>query len=455
MSLVMVVDDNADMREGLQQHLEDTGYDVLTTPSGEKALVQLKQKKVDVVITDLKMPGIDGLELLAQIRALDPDITVLLMTAHGTVEQAVKAMRLGAFDFLLKPFSMQEMELKLAKAIKVRTLTGQNQWLKEELGRYQGKMTGKSPVMQRVYEAIGKVSPARTTVLITGESGTGKELVAQAIHQASPWNKAPLVQVHCAALAPGILESELFGHEKGAFTGATQRKIGRFELAQGGTLMLDEVSEIPPEIQVKLLRVLQEREFERVGGTQTLRSDSRIIALTNRDLTERVSQGLFREDLYYRLNVVNIHLPPLRDRIEDIAVLASHFIERYCRELGKGPKHLSQTSLKAFEAYGWPGNVRELQNILERALVFSDQDELEVRPEALPGFSTSLSFPEKLQGSLSEILGKTEKNLIRQALKDCKGVQNKAAKKLRLSRSALQYKIRKYRLKEFCRETNP
>ena len=450
MSTILVVDDKPDMLETLQRYLEDVHYRVLTAPSGEEALALVTREKIDTLVTDLKMEGMDGLELVKRVKELDSQVNVLIMTAYGTVENAVQGMKLGALDFLTKPFSMEELEMKISQSLRWQSLRDENRRLRDEIHLFQGKMVGKSPAMVRVYEAIRKVSASRTTVLVTGESGTGKELVAQAIHQTSPWNQGPFVKVHCASLAPTLLESELFGHEKGAFTGAGQRKIGRFEMANGGTLFLDEISEIPPETQVKLLRVLQEREFERVGGTQTLKVELRLIAATNRDLREKVARGAFREDLFYRLNVVNILVPPLREREGDIPLLVSHFLERFCAQVGKPLRRLSPASQKIMESYSWPGNVRELQNLLERAVIFSDQEEIQVEPEP----ADRSAAPPHLRGNLTSTLDGMERTLIQQALEESQGIQNQAAKKLGVSRSALQYKIRKYRLEGYCHETD-
>jgi DNA-binding NtrC family response regulator len=317
-------------------------------------------------------------------------------------------------------------------------------------GMVGGRMVGESPALRGVYEKIRKVSAAKTTVLIEGESGTGKELVAQAIHENSPWKRAPFVSVHCAALTPTLLESELFGHEKGAFTGAQQRKIGRFERAQGGTLLLDEVSEIPLETQVKLLRVLQERQFERVGGTELLRVDLRIIAATNRNLAERAAQGAFREDLFYRLNVVTIRTPSLRERPEDIPLLVEHFLVSICKRLNRPIRRVSSDSLQAMCRYAWPGNVRELQNVLEKAVVLSEGEWLDVE---IPSNPSALPLDIRPQNGLVRTLEEVERALILKALKEEKGVQSRAARKLEVSRSALQYKIAKYQLESFCRES--
>ncbi len=448
MSTILIVDDKQDIRDVIKRHLKKEGHHVLTAPSAESALTLLNQEKVQILLTDLKMPGMNGMELLEKVKEMDPELHVLVITAYGTVEDAVTAMRKGAYDFVLKPFSMDELQMRINHCLQVNNLKEENRRLKDELGLYQGRMVGDSPGMRQVYDTIRKISDARTTILIEGESGTGKELVAQAIHDSSPWKDAPFVRVHCAALAPTLLESELFGHEKGAFTDALQRKMGRFEMAQGGTLLLDEVSEITPETQVKLLRVLQEREFERVGGTQTIQVDLRVIAATNKDLKQKVSQGAFREDLYYRLNVVTIHIPPLRDRAEDIPLLVESFLKRICGQVGRPPKRISPSSMKVLQAYPWPGNVRELQNLLERAVVLSEKEEMEVVPEG----GSSPSLPGNLKGDLIRTLEEVEKALILHALEEVGGVQSHAARKLGVSRSALQYKIAKHHLEGHCRE---
>lgn len=449
MSTILVVDDKNDILEMIERHLKQAGHQVLTASSADSALEILGREKVDILLTDLKMPGMDGLELLTHAKEKDPDLQVLIITAYGTVDDAVTAMRNGAYDFVLKPFSMDELRMRIDRCLQVANLKGENRRLKDELSLYQGKMVGNTPAMQKVYEIIRKVSDARTTILIEGESGTGKELVAQAIHESGPWREAPFIRVHCAALAPTLLESELFGHEKGAFTDAHQRKTGRFELAQGGTLLLDEVSEISLETQVKLLRVLQEREFERVGGTQPIKVDLRIIAATNKDLKQQIAQGKFREDFYYRLNVVTIHLPPLRERPEDIPLLAENFLERICLQVGRPPKRLSQASIQVLKAYPWPGNVRELQNLLERAVVLSENEELEVALDK----ASAASLPGSLKGDLIRTLEEVERALILHALEEVRGVQSYAARKLGISRSTLQYKIAKFQLESHCRET--
>lgn len=452
MSNILVVDDKSDMCDVIEQYLTDQGYQVTISTSGAQALEIFKKNHIDLLLTDLKMPSFTGLDLLKASKEIDPELNVLIMTAYGTIDDAVQSMRLGASDFIIKPFSMDELHLKIQNSLQVRTLKIENRRLKDELSHYQGKMIGNSPIMLQIYENIRKLSSTKTTVLVTGESGTGKELVVQALHESSPWKTNPLIRVHCAALAPSLLESELFGHEKGAFTGANYSKIGRFELAQNGTLFLDEISEISPEIQVKLLRVLQEKEFERVGGSRLIKIDLRVVAATNKDLKLQVEKGLFREDLFYRLNVAQINLPPLRERREDLPLLIDHFLEKFFRETSKSRIPLNPQSLLAFQNYSWPGNIRELQNTLERAVVFSDGTSLlNISPEptsTTPTTSTSTLW----KGTLTQTLEEIEKSFILQALQKNNGNQSRAAKDLGFSRSALQYKILKYHLENYCHE---
>jgi len=435
------------MRETVRGWLGASGYLVEEAGSGAEALAWLSRRSADALVTDLRMPGMDGLALLEAARQGDPGLPVIVMTAHGGVEEAVKAMRLGAEDFLVKPFPMEELELKLAKALERRASEGKRLSLEEELG--PRALLGDSPALKAALAALRQAAAATATVLLSGESGTGKELAARALHQMGPRRNGPFVSVHCAALAPGVLESELFGHERGAFTGAVARRSGRFELAQGGTLFLDEVSEIPAEIQVKLLRVLQEREFERVGGTRTLKADFRLVAASNRELGALAAQGRFREDLFYRLSVVRIALPPLRERPGDLELLATQFGRRFCAQQGKPWPGLDEACLPGLRAYRWPGNVRELQNLVEQAVVFNQGQPLRLQPGATAGPAAASPT-----ATLEQTLDQVESDLIRQALQDCAGVQNQAAQKLGLSRSALQYKIRKHALERFCRASD-
>ncbi len=443
MSTLLVVDDDPGMRATLSSWLGAAGHEVAEAADGRGALEWLGRRGADAVVTDLRMPGLDGLGLLEEIHRNDPDLPVFVVTAHGGVEEAVRAMRLGAEDFLVKPFLMEELELKLGKALGRRAQEGKRRSLEEDLG--PRALLGSSPALASVLEALRQAAPAPSTVLLTGESGTGKELAARALHRLGPRRDGPFVSVHCAALAPGVLESELFGHEKGAFTGAVAARAGRFEMARGGVLFLDEVGEIPPEVQVKLLRVLQEREFERVGGVRTLRADFRLVAATNRDLAALAAQGAFRGDLYYRLGVVGIHLPPLRERRGDVRLLAEHFGRQFCAAQGKPWPGLDPECLPGLERYHWPGNVRELQNLVEQAVVFNRGEPLAPRPPDAAAGAVSVGGL-----TLAEAMERTESELIRRALVESGGVRSRAARRLGLSRSGIQYKIQKYALEGLC-----
>lgn len=376
---ILITDDDAIIRETVREALGMSDqYEVFAAKNGEDAFTQIKDRFFDIVLTDLKMPGMTGIELLDKIKEHSPQTGVIVMTAFGSVDTAVGAMKKGAFDYLTKPFSVDELEVVVEKAIKHRTVVAENQYLREEINfEFNfGHIIGKSEAMQPIYDTVSKVSRSDATVLINGPSGTGKELIARALHQNSNRKDAPFIKINCAALASSLLESELFGHEKGAFTNAINRKPGRFELANGGTLLLDEISEMETALQAKLLRVLQEGEFDRVGGTQTIKTDVRIIATTNRNLLDEINKNTFREDLYYRLNVIPINLPPLCERRGDIELLANHFLDKYGRKNAKHVKSISKDALKIINDYKWPGNVRELENALERAVVMATSDEL-------------------------------------------------------------------------------
>jgi DNA-binding NtrC family response regulator len=424
---------------------------VETAADGFKALGRFSDFEPDLVLTDLKMPGMDGLELLKKVREADMEIAVVLMTAFGAVETAVEAMRQGAADYLTKPLNTDELLVVLERALERRKLRRETVHLRAELAdRYRFEnIVGTSPEMQNVFKIVAQVAPSRATVLLTGESGTGKELVAAAIHHRSSRRDGPFIRLHCAALAESLLESELFGHERGAYTGADRRREGRFEQAHGGTLFLDEISEISPATQVKLLRVLQEREFERVGGNQTIRVDVRLIAATNRDLKKLADDGKFRQDLFYRLNVINITLPSLRQRSSDIPALAMHFLERYARENEKVVTGFVDEALTALAHYPWPGNVRELENVVERALVLAEGDVLEASD--LPMLSgngeavadADAALPEG-GTDLTRVVEGMEERLLRQALSRAGGVKAEAARLLGLKPSALYYKLEKY-----------
>ncbi len=450
MERILVVDDEKNYLVVLDALLSEAGYDVLTAAGGARALAVLEEEEPDLMITDMRMPRLSGLELMAQVKQMHPDLPVIVMTAFGTVENAVEAMKLGAVDYIMKPFENQELLLTVEKALKLRRLVAQNRLLKEDAsrGRGFGSIVGDSRPMRQVFELVEKVAATKATVLITGESGTGKELIARAIHQRSPRAEEPFVPVNCMALSETLLESELFGHEKGAFTGAVGRRKGRFELADKGTLFLDEVGEIAPSLQVKLLRVLQERTFERVGGNQPLSVDVRIVAATNRDLARAVASGQFREDLFYRLNVVRLELPPLRERKEDLPALVAHFVRRYAAEVGRTAPGVSPEAMQVIYDYAWPGNVRELENALERAVIMAGAEirphdlPLEVRPAAAEVCAPDL--PQDM--SINQAVEDLERRMILRALEAADGVAAHAAEALGLTKSNLAYKMKKYGL---------
>jgi len=381
---ILVVDDEEIIRLSCQRVLTEEGYEVQTRPSGPEALRLLAEELFDVAIVDLKMPGMDGIEVLQAIKRDYPHIPVIMITGYATVESAVEAMKSGAFDYLPKPFTPDEVAVVVKKALETRSLILENIYLRGEIQAKYGfeNIIGTSKKMQEIYRLIGKVAPTNSTVLITGESGTGKELIARAIHFNSQRKERQFVPVDCAVLSENLLESELFGHVKGSFTGAVVTKPGLFEVADGGSLFLDEIGNISLAMQSKLLRFIQEREFTPVGGTKLKKVDVRLVAATNSDLQEKIKEGAFREDLFYRLNIVPISLPPLRERKEDIPLLAMHFLKKYCQEMGKNPKAFSQMAMEMLMHYPWPGNVRELENIVERAVVMTEEDT--ILPQHLP-----------------------------------------------------------------------
>ncbi len=374
MNTVLIVDDERNYLLVLEALLSEEGYQVITAEGARPGLECIEENDLDVVITDMKMPGMDGIEFMERIKLRLPDIPVIMMTAFGSVEKAVEAMRKGAFDYIMKPFKNEELKLTILKAIDHYNLVRQNRRMARELqGKYHfGNIVGKSSRMQSIFELIEKVAPTRATVLITGDSGTGKELIARAIHYNSPRKDQPFISVNCGALPETLLESELFGHEKGAFSGAVSQRKGRFELAHEGTLFLDEISEMSPPLQVKLLRILQEMEFERVGGSHTLKVDVRMVAASNRNLKDDAASGKFRSDLYYRLNVVHIHLPSLRERKDDLPLLVNHFLAKYAKEALLESITISSGAMERILDYHWPGNVRELENAIERAVILSN-----------------------------------------------------------------------------------
>ena len=439
---ILVVDDEPLVRNFLKEVLEAEDYEVLTTEDGLSALKEVERGGIDLVITDVRMPKLNGIDLLKEVKKRSPSTLVVVITAYGTIENAVEAMKNGACDYITKPLSPEQIKLAIQKASQHKNLLNENRYLRSEVSqRYNfEQLIGRSPQMRRVYEMIDRVAPTNATVLIQGESGTGKELVARAIHYRSPRKDKPFVKVNCAALPEDLLESELFGHERGAFTGAVSKREGRFELADRGTLLLDEISETSPAFQAKLLRVLQEQEFERVGGSKTIKVDVRVIATTNKDLKQAIREGKFREDLYYRLNVLPIYLPPLRERKEDIPLLVQHFLEKYSRQNGLRIKSLSKKCLDMMMQYEWPGNVRELENVIERAVVMSEGET--IFPENIslssPVQKMGLSFPEEI--TLEEM----EKRLILHTLQRTGGDRTEAAKILGISVRTVRNKLKKY-----------
>ncbi|HHW44598.1 response regulator [Desulfofundulus thermobenzoicus] len=442
---ILIIDDEEHLCWALERALQQEGYHVHTATSGVKGLELIREKQPNLVILDLKMPEMDGLEVLKKAREIQPRMPVIMLTAHGTIETAIEAMKMGAADYLTKPFDLDELKLVIKQNLRVSQLTTEVNFLRSELTRkYTNMLVGNSPAIREVVSLIERVAASNATVLITGESGTGKEVTAVSIHQNSPRREGPFVAINCAALPEQLLESELFGHEKGAFTGATSRKLGRFELADRGTIFLDEIAEMPLPMQAKLLRVLQEMSFERIGGTETIRVDVRVIAATNRDLARAIEKGQFREDLYYRLNVFQIHMPPLRERKEDIPLLAEHFLQQF-RPTYMVNK-ISPGAMELLSKYHWPGNIRELKNVIERAAIICQGEE--ILPDHLPkelltpareGSDLVVRFPD--QGISLEQL---EKELIVKALEKSGGNQTRAAQLLGITRSALLYRAQKY-----------
>jgi DNA-binding NtrC family response regulator len=441
---ILVVDDEATARSALADVLRGEGYSVETAADGFKALGRLADFEPELVLTDLHMPGMDGVELLKKLKEHDAELPVILMTAFGGVETAVSAMREGAADYLTKPLNLDELSIVVARTIESAKLRREASELRHRLkDRYSfDNIIGSSPEMQRVFKTVAQIAPSRATVLVTGESGTGKELVAAAIHHHSPRSTGPFVKLHCAALAESLLESELFGHERGAYTGADRKREGRFELAHGGTLFLDEIGEISHSTQVKLLRVLQEREFERVGGSQTLHVDVRVIAATNRELKDLVLAGKFREDLFYRLNVINLNLPSLRQRTSDIPALAMHFLKRYAGENGKPVKRISDEALGYIASYTWPGNVRELENVIERAVVLADGESIEVShlPPEVAVITRRGGVPAIPGATMDEL----ERYAILKTMESVGGSTSRAADILGISVRKIQYKLQEY-----------
>src|SRR5580693_3637268 len=444
MSVILVIEDEDKYRRVIGLHLSSLGYQVKAVGTAEEGLKQASAEPgVDLVLTDLKLPGMDGLAFLEQLRAQNMFTPVIVMSAFGTVENAVEAMKKGAVDFLPKPFSLDHLTVVVEKALEVRKLREENRELREALGqRYKFEnIIGVGPGMQEIFATITRVAPTRATVLLCGESGVGKDMIARAIHHHSPRKDRPFVKINCTAIPENLMESELFGYEKGAFTGANISKPGKFEIANTGTVMLDEIGDVPGSIQVKLLRVLQEREFERLGSNKTQHTDVRVIAATNVDLREALEQGTFREDLYYRLNVVPLNIPPLRERKEDIPYLAKHFVTKLAPESGTKVTSITEAAIDKLMQYDWPGNVRELENVIERSLVMAPGEKLDT-----PDIRLDMTLrPRQVSGDFSLPSGMSldqyEQEIIKHALKTADGNKSQAARLLGLTRNALRYRL--------------
>ncbi|HMU54535.1 MAG TPA: sigma-54 dependent transcriptional regulator [Nitrospira sp.] len=446
---IIVVDDEINIRSALVTVLSKQGYDVRGVGSGEEALEELTHGGAELVITDLKMPGMGGIEFIRRLKAAWPETEVVVMTAYGSIDTAVEAMRSGAYDYVTKPIDRERFPLVVAKALERRALANENKQLRDRLEtrvRYD-QMVGESEPMQRVYSLVEMVADSGVTVLLTGESGTGKELVARAIHHKSARADGPFVTLNCGALPENLFESELFGYEKGAFTGATTTKVGRFELADSGTLLLDEIGELSLKSQVDFLRVLETKEFRRLGGTKVIKVDARIVAATNRNLEEAVKQGDFREDLYYRLNVVPIRLPPLRERGEDIPLLAERFLREFSAQHHRDLKEISRDVMRLMRLYAWPGNIRQLRNLMERLVI--TVKEPAIQPEHLPEeIQASQEHTRTMVVTLGTSLHDIEREAIRRTLAEVVNHREKAAKLLGISLRALQYKIKEYGIRE-------
>lgn len=441
---LLIIDDEKNIREGLGANFELEGYSVKLAENGEEGLKLISKGDIDLVITDLRMPGISGEEVLRRVTTETPGIPVIVLTGHGSIDAAVDAMRNGAYDFLTKPLNLDQLSMIVKRALEARELSLQHNQLKKEVESAHtfDKIIGKSAEMQKVFEMIKKVASSKASVLITGESGVGKELVADAIHNLSSRKDHQCIKVHCAALSETLLESELFGHEKGAFTGAENLVKGRFELAHESTIFLDEIGEINPSVQIKILRVLQEKAFERVGGQETINVDVRIVAATNRNLEEEVKNGKFREDLYYRLNVVHIHVPPLRERKDDIPLLIAKFVEEFAEENGKKISGIDARAKSAMYNYNWPGNIRELRNCVESAVVMASGEEITL--EDLPPTVSKAAADQSISIPANSTLDEAEKIVILQTLAANKNNKSKTAELLGIGRKTLHRKLEEY-----------
>jgi DNA-binding NtrC family response regulator len=450
---ILIMDDEAQERHRIGSFLKQRGYEVTALASVPEAMTTMQRERYDVFLTDCNIPGVDALQTSGEARRINPDMAVIIMTSFGTIETAVKAIRAGAYDYLPKPIDLEQLVVLINRISERQSLLRENASLREQLReRYAfEQITSTSHAMEEVMNMAGRVASSNATVLLRGESGTGKELIARAIHYHSPRASQPLIKVNCAALPETLLESELFGHEKGAFTGASGKRIGRFETANKGTLFLDEIGDIPLSVQIKLLRVLQEKEFERIGGNETIRVDVRLVAATNRDLEKAMKDGSFREDLYYRLNVVTVAIPPLRDRKEDIPVLMEHFIKKYSKENSKNITGVTAETRDLLMRYSYPGNVRELENIIERAVVLAKSET--ITSAEIPLHLKTVEIEEKIcvakrDGFLTDTLDTLERGIIMEAMKAAGGVQTRAAEKLGISERVLRYKLKKYKIKE-------
>lgn len=451
---VLVVDDEKNIREGLGKALELDGHNILLAADGQEAWETIENEEIDLIITDLRMPRLSGEELLKRVVDSYPTVQVIILTGHGTIETAVQAMRDGAFDFLTKPVNLDRLSLLVRRALSTRELVLQHRALQDELNKHRNfsNIIGKSTELKQVFEVVSQVAPTKASVLITGESGVGKELIADAIHNFSGRKEKPLVKVHCAALTESLLESELFGHEKGSFTGAVSRKRGRFELAHMGTIFLDEIGEINPNVQVKILRVLQEKRFERVGGEETIMVDARVVAATNKDLKAEIENGRFREDLYYRLNVVNIHVPPLRERKEDIPLLAAAFIKEFAAENAKPVEGIDSKARSMLYNYSWPGNIRELRNTIESAVVMCKGSI--IMPDDLPPGVMQDSDNDVIRIAVGSSLAEAEQEIIRSTLSANNGNKSKTATVLGIGRKTLHRKLSEYGVEADLSEPN-
>ncbi len=454
---ILIIDDEESFRHMLSIILSKEGYEVETAPNGEEALQKLSSFSFDQVLCDIRMPNMDGMEFLKEVKRLGIETTIIMMSAYGTIDIAIEAMKLGAYDYISKPFKPDEIILTMRKAEEREQLRKENRLLRKEIQKEYGldNIISKNEKMLKIFDTIKKVAPYKSTILITGESGTGKELVARALHFNSNRAGNPFIAVNCGAIPENLLESELFGHAKGAFTDAIRMKKGLFEEADGGTLFLDEIGELPPQLQVKLLRVLQEGEIRRIGESKPIKVDVRIVAATVKDLAKEVSEGRFRDDLYYRLNVLHIHIPPLRERKEDIPQLVNHFIKKYSESINKNVTGIDSKALNALMNYKWYGNVRELENTIERAVVLADGDTIELGhlPIEIQEYNeeVNLSIPEEIEDedySIKKATKILESNLIKKALKKAKGNHTQAAKILEISHRALLYKIKEYGIDE-------